>query len=123
MAMTRMIDKLTDAGGTIDRLYTVGLVIECVMVREEALDVARCNEVYFAAVVMSLVDSGYLADARPARDANGDLIGWIGDMRLTMEGARYLDENSRMGEVRRFLGRAFEGVLVAAVEATIATGF
>ena len=90
---------------------------------DKALDVARCNEVYFAAVVMSLVDSGYLADTRPARDANGDLIGWIGDMRLTMEGARYLDENSRMGEVRRFLGRAFEGVLVAAVEATIATGF
>ena len=36
MAMTRMIDKLTDAGGTIDRLFTIGLVIECVMVREEA---------------------------------------------------------------------------------------
>ena len=36
MTMTTMIDKLTDAGGTIDRLYTVGLVIECVMVREEA---------------------------------------------------------------------------------------
>ena len=31
-----MLDTLTDAGGTIDRICTVGLVIDCVQAREEA---------------------------------------------------------------------------------------
>ncbi|WP_455136386.1 YjcQ family protein [Thermophilibacter sp.] len=88
---------------------------------EKAMDVAGCNPVYFAAVVQSLVDSGYLADARPERDASGDVIAWVGDLRITMDGVQYLEDNSKMGEVRRFLGRAFEVVLSSAVEATIAT--
>lgn len=88
---------------------------------EKAMDVAGCNPVYFAAVVQSLVGSGYLADARPARDAIGDVIAWSGDLLITIDGVQYLEENSKMGEVRRFLGRAFEAVLASAVEATITT--
>lgn len=90
---------------------------------EKAMDVAGCNPVYFAAVVQSLVSSGYLADARPARDANGEVISWIGDLTITLDGVEYLDNNSKMGEVKRFLGSAFESALKASVEATIAITF
>ena len=31
-----VIDMLTDAGGTIDRICTVGLVVDCIQAREEA---------------------------------------------------------------------------------------
>lgn len=36
MDKTKMLDMLTDACGTIDRICTVGLVIDCVQAREEA---------------------------------------------------------------------------------------
>lgn len=36
MDRTKMLDMLTDAGGTIDRICTVGLVIDCLQAREEA---------------------------------------------------------------------------------------
>ena len=37
MDETAVIDMLTGAGGTIDRICTVGLVVDCVQAREEAL--------------------------------------------------------------------------------------
>ncbi len=36
---------------------------------------------------------------------------------ITQKGARYLRENSKMAEVARFLGSAFQSVLQVAVEA------
>lgn len=89
---------------------------------DKAMDVAGCNPVYFAAVVSSLVQSGYIADAAPFKDARGDVIGWRGDLTLTLEGAEFLETNSKMAKVRGFLGRAFEASLKAAIEATMAIG-
>ena len=86
----------------------------------KAEEVAGCNPIYFAAVATSLMRSGYLAEAKPYRDANGDIIGWGGDLSVTLEGTAYLEENSKMAEVRGFLGKAFESVLRVAVESTFA---
>lgn len=86
----------------------------------KAGEVAGCNPLYFVTVVTSLMRSGYLAEAKPYRDANGDLIGWGGDLSVTLEGTVYLEENSKMAEVRGFLGKAFESVLRVAVESTLA---
>ena len=88
----------------------------------KAMEIAGCNPRYFEAVALSLMDSGYLARAKPGRDANGDPIGWGGDLRITLEGVGFLADNSAMGRVRAFLGSAFETVLKAAVESTVALG-
>lgn len=86
----------------------------------KAEEIAGCNPIYFAAVATSLMRSGYLAEAKPYRDASGDVIGWGGDLSVTLEGTAYLEENSKMAEVRGFLGKAFESVLKVAVESTLA---
>lgn len=87
---------------------------------EKAEEVAKCNAVYFRAVVASLSSSGYIAETRPYEDMNGDVLGWSDPLRVTLEGVEFLESNSAMGRVKRFLGKAWEGVLAAAIGATAA---
>ena len=48
---------------------------------------------------------------------NGDVM-CINELALTLDGAVYLKENSRMQKVAKFLGKAFTGVLDVAVKAS-----
>lgn len=83
---------------------------------DKAREVAGCNDAYWRAVVEDMLADGLIAVTA--------LDGWHGkaylEMRITSKGASYLKENSRMGAVRRFLGRAFDAVIDAAVAATMA---
>lgn len=84
--------------------------------RDKAMELAGCNEVYFDVVFASLVDDGYLA---------GNVVRYFGtteykQMRITSSGVTYLETNSKMAEVKSFLGAAFEKVLTVAISATAA---
>lgn len=86
----------------------------------KAQELAKCNDVYFEAVVRSLMDSGLIAESRPFKDMNGDVVGWSDGLRVTLQGTEFLNENSAMGKARRFLGAAWKAVLAGAVGATMA---
>lgn len=87
---------------------------------EKAEELAKCNPLYFRTVVQSLVDSGYLADTKPFTDMSGECLGWSEPLRVTLEGVDFIENNSAMGKVKRFLGKAWEGVLSIAINATAA---
>ncbi len=84
----------------------------------KAKELANVNDVYWDVVVQGMLDKG-LITAVPMR-------GWHSsdylNMQITADGAFYVKENSKMTEVRAFLGRAFEAIIESAVAATIAYG-
>ncbi len=86
----------------------------------KAQELAGCNTVYFCAVISSLADSGYIGSTKAFRDMNGDLLEWSEPLRVTLEGAEFVANNSTMGRAKQFLGKAWEGVLAAAISATSA---
>ena len=88
----------------------------------KAQELAGCNPVYFRTVVQSMSDSGYLAKCKVSRYDPDHGLAFIGDLSITYEGTVFLDENDRFHAVRKFLGRAFDVVIAAAVESTIALG-
>lgn len=84
---------------------------------EQMQRVAGVNDTYFKAVINSLINDGYIvANVYPT---------WHGaiyrDISLTMQGAIFLKDNSKMNECRQFLGKAFTKTLTRIIEATIAT--
>lgn len=87
---------------------------------EKARDVAKCNGVYFAAVVESLMDDGLIGKAEVHRDMSGDPVAYGSPLRITLKGAEFVSENSAMGKARKFLGGAWKAVLAGAVGATMA---
>ena len=82
----------------------------------KARELSRVNGLYFDAVVSSLFDKG-LVSGNLIRDMNGEPIE-ICSLTLTLDGAIFLKENSRMAKVRETLGDAFERVLSAAAAAS-----
>lgn len=84
--------------------------------RDAAIDFIGVNEVYFDSVFADLVDNGYLA---------GNVVKMFDctrykDIRITASGVDYLESNSRMGEIKTFLGKAFDKALQVAITATAA---
>lgn len=86
---------------------------------EKAKDVAGCGNVYWAMVIRSMLADGLIlgASVDSYMDGTTDVSAGV-DFGITQRGARYLRENSKMAEVARFLGAAFQSVLQVAVEAT-----
>ena len=89
----------------------------------KAEEVAGCNPLLFRTVARSLGEDGYIGKARPGVNPDDGSNGcWSDELRVTMSGVRFLQDNSSMGRVRTFLGSAFKSVLSAAIEATFALG-
>lgn len=85
----------------------------------KAQEVSKANDVYWAMVVRSMLDDGFIIGARAYTDITGvDRVEADRSFGITQKGARFLKENSKMNEVGRFLGGAFETVLAVAVAAS-----
>ncbi len=86
-----------------------------------AKDAAGCNDVYWAMVIESMLDDGLIRNATVKSYYDGTTDVSAGqDFGITQKGARYLKENSKMEEAKRFLGTAFEKALPTLIEATMA---
>ncbi|NGM17727.1 hypothetical protein GMI70_06945 [Eggerthellaceae bacterium zg-893] len=85
----------------------------------KAQELAKANLTYWAAIVSSLIDDGLIRGASVEHyyDTTTEVSAGP-DFALTIKGAAFLRENSGMAKARKFLGKAFEPVLKAAVEAT-----
>lgn len=83
----------------------------------KAQEIAKCNNTYFAAVIKSLKQDGYVTGNFTSA-WGGDIVTF--DISITQSGARYLSEDSQMEAVSAWLGKAFSAILEAAIKATIA---
>lgn len=78
----------------------------------QAEEFTGINHVYFKAVIADLFDCGYVRcnlKTYPPRTYEG--------LSITFLGVEYLEESSYMSKVKKFLGKAFEISLKAAIEA------
>lgn len=82
---------------------------------DKARELADCNETYFLAVLQDLINNGYMSGSAQM-DYTLCIIG--NNLRITLKGTEFLEENSSMVKVKKALGKAFEVVLQAAVAAT-----
>lgn len=86
-------------------------------------ELAGCNEAYFSSVLKGLQDKGLVEgfgfDGLSGLVIDSRSVAALGDPTVTMDGAIYVRENSRMAKARAFLGRSFEAVLRAAIEAAM----
>ncbi len=80
-----------------------------------------CNERYFGLVVRNLQSKGYVEgfffDGLSGVVIDSPSLAAMSDPAITMDGAVYVSENSRMSKCKDFLGHAFELALSAAVQA------
>lgn len=80
-----------------------------------------CNEAYFGAVVRSLQSKGYVEgfafDGFSGVVIDSPSLVVMSDPVITMDGAIYVGENSRMRKAADFAGHAFDIALSAAVQA------
>lgn len=80
-----------------------------------------CNETYFGAVVRSLQSKGLVEgfdfDAFSGVVIDSPSIAAMSDPMITMDGAIFVSENSRMRKAKDFVGHAFEVALSAAIQA------
>ena len=83
-----------------------------------ARELTGANPLYWRAIMDDMMGSGYIS-ATVFHDLNGDALDYE-DMRITLSGVEYLESNSAMAKVRRFLGAALTEAVSAAVGATLA---
>lgn len=80
-----------------------------------------CNEAYFGAVARSLQSKGYVDgfafDGLSGVVVDSPNIAAMSDPMITMDGAIFVSENSRMRKAKDFAGHAFEVALSAAIQA------
>lgn len=87
---------------------------------DKAQEIARCNDVYWKSVIRSMCDDGYLIGIcfKEYLDKGLTPMASPKELGISQKGARYLKENSKMAEVKKHLGAAFEKMLEAAIAAT-----
>ena len=80
-----------------------------------------CNEAYFGAVAKSLQSRGYVEgfafDGFSGVVIDSPSLAVMSDPAITMDGAIFVSENSRMRKAKDFAGHAFEVALSAAIQA------
>ena len=80
-----------------------------------------CNEAYFGAVGRSLQSKGYVEgfafDGFSGVVIDSPSLAAMSDPAITMDGAIFVSENSRMRKAKDFAGHAFEVALSAAIQA------
>lgn len=81
---------------------------------------AGCNEFYFSTVVKNLQSKGFVDgfhfDGLSGVVMDSNAIAAAGCPAITMDGAVFVKENSRMSQVKKFLGHAFDIALNAVIE-------
>lgn len=82
---------------------------------KKAQELAGCNEVYFLSVIQDLIGNGYMSGTA-AIDYSSSIVG--NDLKITLKGTEFLDENSTMAKVRKALGESFPAIIQGAVVAT-----
>lgn len=86
-------------------------------------ELSGVNEAYFGQVVRGLQDkglvSGFHFDGLSGVIIDSPSSAYADEPAVTMDGAAYVRENSRMVQAGRFLGHAFEVALEAAVAAAV----
>lgn len=97
----------------------VGKHVDIPVMRE----LVGCNEAYLGVIVKGLQDDGYVRgfffDGVSGVIMDSPNIAAIREPAITMEGAAYVKENSRMGKVKAFVGKAFELALQTAIESAM----
>lgn len=81
----------------------------------KAQELTGCNDVYFRSVIDDLINNGYMAGSITL-DFAQEITG--SNLRITLKGTEYLQDNSTMTKVKKALGKSFEVILQAAVTAT-----
>lgn len=82
----------------------------------KAKDVVGCNDLYWEALLDDMSECGLIRVT--ATHASGKRYVSISEIRITMPGAEYYDENSTMRKVRDTLGSVLEEAVAIAVSAT-----
>ena len=99
------------------RCMKVGKKVDIAALRQ----LVGCNEAYFGAVVRSLQSKGYVEgfafDGFSGVVIDSPSLAVMSDPAITMDGAIYVGENSRMRKAADFAGHAFDVALSAAVQA------
>jgi hypothetical protein len=87
---------------------------------DKAQELTRCNDVYWLHVIQSMLNDGYIQGVKIPEYLGNDAkpIAEPKALGLSQKGAQYLTNNSKMAEVKSFLGKAFEGVIEVAIKAT-----
>lgn len=82
---------------------------------------AGCNEAYFGTVVKNLQSKGlvegFYFDGLSGVVIDSPALATASDPVITMDGAIFVKENSRMNQVKQFLGHSFEVAIKTAIEA------
>lgn len=84
---------------------------------ETAREISKVNDTYFRAVIDDLADKSLIkqsilyADNKPYYES----------IRLTMEGAEYLNENSKMRHIAEYLGNSFASLLKKTIDVALNT--
>ena len=76
------------------------------LIRECNLD--KFPESYWCKVVAELIDKRYIKGFSQLKCKGGTYIQMNDDISVTFDGVRFLEDNSKMKEVKDFLGSAFE---------------
>lgn len=71
---------------------------------------------YWIQIIMEMRDNGLIAGERISITKDGPLVD-LSEVRITLAGRQYLEENSRMEAAKRFAGQAFDAVLEAVIKA------
>lgn len=66
---------------------------------------------YWNQIILELIDSGYVKGIMHFQSKDGIHIQLADQAGITLKGVQYLEDNSKMREVKNFLGNAFEIVL------------
>ena len=80
-----------------------------------------CNEAYLGSVIRGLQSrglvEGFVFDGASGVAIDSPALATIAEPAITMDGAAYVRENSRMQKAKEFAGHAFDVALTAAVQA------
>ena len=88
---------------------------------DKAWELCGCPpEDYWKAILASLQSDGYITVQDPRYDILGNVM-TPGSCAITMSGALYVRDNSAMKKAQRFVGKAFEKTLAAAIAIAPAT--
>ena len=84
---------------------------------------ADCNEAYFGSVLKHLqtkgLVEGFVFDGLSGIVIDSPSLASVGEPAITMDGAIYVKENSRMEKVKLFLGESFGRALATLIESAI----
>lgn len=84
----------------------------------KAKEIAGVGDTYWQMVISSMLDEGLIRGVTIDHHYSGVDISATPDFGITLKGAQYLRDNSKMKEAANFLGKAFVDLLKVAIEAT-----